>query len=72
MVAKKRVKYIQRILNAIGMESDRIAMVNLSSAMGAQFAQVATEMTERIRKLGPNPLRHSRQAGAPDVPDASE
>jgi coenzyme F420-reducing hydrogenase delta subunit len=54
------------------MESDRIAMVNLSSAMGAQFAQVATEMTERIRKLGPNPLRHSRQAGAPDVPDASE
>jgi coenzyme F420-reducing hydrogenase delta subunit len=34
------------------MESDRIAMVNLSSAMGAQFAQVATEMTERIRKLG--------------------
>ena len=47
-------------------------MVNLSSAMGAQFAQVATEMTERIRKLGPNPLRNSRQAGAPDASHSSE
>ncbi len=31
-------------------------MVNLSSAMGAQFAEVVTEMTEKVRELGPNPL----------------
>jgi coenzyme F420-reducing hydrogenase delta subunit len=31
-------------------------MVNLSSAMGAQFAETVTEMTESVRELGPNPL----------------
>ncbi len=32
-------------------------MYNMSSAMGAQFAEATTQMTERIRRLGPNPLR---------------
>jgi coenzyme F420-reducing hydrogenase delta subunit len=32
-------------------------MYNLSSAEGQRFAEIATEMTERIRKLGPNPIR---------------
>ena len=31
-------------------------MVNISAAMGGQFAIAATEITERIRELGPNPL----------------
>jgi len=31
-------------------------MVNLSSAMGAQFAEKVTEMSEKVRELGPNPL----------------
>jgi hypothetical protein len=32
-------------------------MVNLSAAMGAQFAEAVKEMTEKVRELGPNPLR---------------
>jgi len=32
-------------------------MYFLSSAEGARFAEIATEMTERARLLGPNPLR---------------
>ncbi len=31
-------------------------MVNVSAAMGAQFAEMVTEMTEKVRELGPNPL----------------
>ncbi len=31
-------------------------MINLSSAMGGQFAFSAAEMTAEIRQLGPNPL----------------
>jgi hypothetical protein len=31
-------------------------MVNVSAAMGAQFAQIVTEITEQVRGLGPNPL----------------
>jgi coenzyme F420-reducing hydrogenase delta subunit len=32
-------------------------MVNLSSAMGRQFAEVAEDLTQAIQELGPNPLR---------------
>lgn len=31
-------------------------MINVSSAMGAQFAQSAAEINTEIKKLGPNPL----------------
>jgi hypothetical protein len=31
-------------------------MVNLSSAMGGQFAWSAAELTAEIQRLGPNPL----------------
>jgi coenzyme F420-reducing hydrogenase delta subunit len=32
-------------------------MINVSAAMGGQFAWSAAEMTEEIRQIGPNPLR---------------
>jgi hypothetical protein len=31
-------------------------MINLSSAMGGQFAWSAAELTAEIERLGPNPL----------------
>jgi coenzyme F420-reducing hydrogenase delta subunit len=36
-------------------------MANLSSAMGAQFAEVIREFTEQVRELGPNPLGVKRE-----------
>jgi coenzyme F420-reducing hydrogenase delta subunit len=44
-------------LDQIGLGAERVQMYNLSSAMGARFAEIAAEMTERVRKIGPNPLR---------------
>jgi F420-non-reducing hydrogenase iron-sulfur subunit len=35
-------------------------MFFLSSAEGIRFAEIATEMTERARRLGPNPLKNGR------------
>lgn len=32
-------------------------MFNMSAAMAETFVEVATEMTERVAALGPNPLR---------------
>ena len=39
------------------MEGERIEMFNLSAAMGAKFADIAREMTDRIKKLGPSPIK---------------
>jgi coenzyme F420-reducing hydrogenase delta subunit len=44
-------------LEKIGLESQRLMMANLSSAMGKQFADVAAALTEQIQRLGPSPLR---------------
>jgi len=55
--ARKRVEYVRKLLQEIGLDGRRVQMVNLSSAMGAQFAIVAAEMTAEVRDLGPNPLR---------------
>jgi F420-non-reducing hydrogenase iron-sulfur subunit len=38
------------------MEPERIEMYNLSSAQGPRFAEIATEMTDRVKELGPSPL----------------
>ncbi len=48
---------LQQILEEVGLEPQRIRMVNVSSAMAGQFAAAAREMCEQIEALGPNPLR---------------
>jgi len=39
------------------MEPERVQMYNLSSAQGPRFAEIANEMTEKIRELGPTPVK---------------
>jgi len=56
--ARKRVEQVQKTLAAIGMDPERIHMYNLSSAMGPRFAEIAKEMTENIKKIGPNPIKY--------------
>jgi coenzyme F420-reducing hydrogenase delta subunit len=59
--AKRRVAYVRQLLESIGMEPDRVAMYNLSSGEGPRFAEISREMTDKIRQLGPNPLRVKRE-----------
>jgi coenzyme F420-reducing hydrogenase delta subunit len=47
---------VQKLLEEIGLNGRRIQMMNLSAAMGAQFAFTAAELTADIRGIGPNPL----------------
>jgi len=53
--------YVAGLLDEVGLGGERVTMVNLSSAMGAQFAEVVAEVTERVRRLGPNPLGNTRE-----------
>jgi len=57
--ARKRVEHVKRLLVELGIEPERVEMYNMSSAMGARFAEVATEFTERIKQLGPNPAKRA-------------
>jgi len=51
--AKKRVAYVRQLLASIGVDPERVAMYNLSAGMGPRFAEIAREMTEKVRELGP-------------------
>jgi len=60
--AKKRVEYVKGLLEEVGLGSGRVEMVNMSSAQGQRFAEVAREMTEKIRVLGPSPVKKKRES----------
>ena len=64
LMAKRRVLQASKILDTIGIGGERAKMYNLSSSEGPRFAEYAVEMDERIRSLGPNPLRKNRRDAA--------
>jgi coenzyme F420-reducing hydrogenase delta subunit len=55
--AEKRVARAKNLLETIGLGKDRLEMFFMSSAEGGRFSEVAREMTERVRKLGPSPIK---------------
>ena len=62
--ARKRVEQAQSILETIGIGGERAQMYNLSSSEGPLFAKYATEFTELIKELGPNPLKLTKNKAA--------
>jgi len=54
--AKKRVQYVKKVLEELDLEPERVEMFNLSAGEGPRFAQIAIEMVERIKGLGPSPV----------------
>ncbi len=56
--ADKRVEQARRLLESVGIEGERVEMINLSAGMGEGFAETARRITEKIRKMGPNPIHN--------------
>jgi coenzyme F420-reducing hydrogenase delta subunit len=60
--AARRVEYVKKLLDEIGFGGDRVEMITMSAGMGERFAQTAIAFTEKIRKLGPNPIKNGTTA----------
>ncbi len=60
--ARKRVNYAKQLLKEVGIEPERLEMYNLSSAQGQRFAAIANDMAEKVRALGPSPIKQARDA----------
>jgi F420-non-reducing hydrogenase iron-sulfur subunit len=54
---RARVRRARQILNDIGLDGERLDMFFMSGSQAHAFAIAAQTMTNRIRDLGPNPLR---------------
>lgn len=62
--AARRVSYLKRLLNEIGLGEERLEMITMSAGMGERFAVTASEFTEQIRRLGPNPVKTAKRKRA--------
>jgi coenzyme F420-reducing hydrogenase delta subunit len=60
--AVKRIAYLKDILKEVGIEPERAEMFHIATSDGPKFALVAKEMTEKIRALGPSPVKDEKSA----------
>jgi F420-non-reducing hydrogenase iron-sulfur subunit len=52
----KRMRFLQDLLEFVGL-GDRLHLAWISSAEAQKFVTVVTDFTEKIRQLGPNPIK---------------
>jgi F420-non-reducing hydrogenase iron-sulfur subunit len=68
--AAQRVGHARNLIAQVGLNPDRIRMYNLAASDGPRFVEIAIEMTDNIRKLGPSPV--NTKAGSEWPPQQSE
>jgi F420-non-reducing hydrogenase iron-sulfur subunit len=56
--ARRRFALAKNVIESLGLESDRIRLSWISASEGQRFQQVITEFTEKIRNMGPNPIKN--------------
>ncbi len=57
--ARQVVEYAKELIQDAGIDSRRLEMFNMSASMAQKFVQAVQTMTERLKELGPSPLRES-------------
>jgi coenzyme F420-reducing hydrogenase delta subunit len=51
------VEKLKGLLKSLGISPERLEMYNISAAMGPQWAENCRNFTQRIKELGPSPVR---------------
>lgn len=62
--AQNRVLLLKKVLEQLGLESERLRLEWVSASEGDRFATVIKDMTVELQKLGPSPLKNLRSAYA--------
>jgi coenzyme F420-reducing hydrogenase delta subunit len=70
--ARARVEKTKKLLEQVGLGGERLDIFFLSGGMGESFAAVAREMTERIKRLGPSPIKKGAAPKASSVKAIAE
>jgi coenzyme F420-reducing hydrogenase delta subunit len=56
--ATRRLDYARQLLEEVGLEGERLGIYYMSGSQAHAFANAAQQMTERVRQLGPSPLKN--------------
>ena len=60
--ALRRIMLLKKVLQQFGIEPERVRLEWISASEGDKFATVVKDMVEKIKKLGPNPLKGGNKA----------
>jgi F420-non-reducing hydrogenase iron-sulfur subunit len=55
--ARRRMSILKTVLATLGLEDERVWVRWISAAEGAKFARTMNEVTQKTKKLGPNPMK---------------
>ncbi len=53
----RRFKLIEKYIEQMGIERDRVRLAWISASEGKQFSDLADEMTQTVRNLGPSTIK---------------
>ncbi len=53
---KRKIEMVKKLITLTGLEPDRLRLEWVSASEGQRFAQIVTQFTEQIKKLGPSQL----------------
>ena len=54
--ARRRIAILKSVFRSLGLEENRVFLKWISASEGKRFADSAREITEEVRKIGPNPI----------------
>jgi F420-non-reducing hydrogenase iron-sulfur subunit len=56
---RRRFALLKQVMATLELDPDRLQLSWVSAAEGKRYADVVNEFTDKIRKLGPNPINNS-------------
>jgi len=65
--AEKRVEKTRKLLDLLGIGSERLRLEWISAAEGEKFASVIKDFTENLRRIGPLPLTSKKKTATSHV-----
>jgi len=57
----RRIPLLKKMLKQLGIEEERVRLEWVSASEGAKFAEVTSDFTQAIKKLGPSSLGSSQK-----------
>jgi len=54
LFARRRFVVLKKLLETCGLDPDRVQFTWVSASEGGRFAEVITEVTNNVKKIGPN------------------
>lgn len=55
--ARRRFAVLKKVVEGLGLESDRLILSWISASEGQRFADVVNDFYERVKKMGPSPIK---------------